>query len=132
MKVLFALTAAATLAAVPVYADCSYPSPPDKLPDGHSATMAEMVDGQKAVKAYDTAINSYLACIKVEHDDAVAKLPKSDPAKKPTAEEKKKVEDIDRIETQKHNAAIDQDQSVADRFNEQVRIFKSRDDQKKK
>jgi hypothetical protein len=132
MKALFALTAAATLGAVPAYADCPYPPQPDKLPDGHTATMAEMVDGQKAVKAYDTAINNYLACIKVEHDDAVAKLPKPDPGKKPSADQQKKVDDIDRIEAQKHNAAIDQDQSVADRFNEQVRIFKARDDQKKK
>src|SRR5689334_21462353 len=119
MKVLFALTAAATPGAVPVYAECSYPTPPDKLPDGHSATMSEMVDGQKAVKAYDTAINNYLACIKVEHDEAVAKLPKPEAGKKPTAEQQKKVDDIDRIEAQKHNAAIDQDQSVADLFNEQ-------------
>jgi len=130
MKVLFALTAA--LVAVPVYAECPYPTPPTPLPDGRTATMAEMVDGQKAVKAYDTAINSYLACIKVEHDDALSKLPKPDAGKKPTAEQQKKSEDIDRIELQKHNAAIDQDQSVADRFNEQVRIFKARDDQKKK
>jgi len=132
MKALFALTAAATLGALPVFADCPYPPQPEKLPDGHTATMAEMVDGQKAVKAYDVAINNYLACIKVEHDDAVAKLPKPDPGKKPTDDQKKKADDIDRIEAQKHNAAIDQDQSVADRFNEQVRIFKARDDQKKK
>jgi hypothetical protein len=33
---------------------------------------------------------------------------------------------------QKHNAAIDQDHAVADRFNEQVRVFKSRSDTQKK
>ena len=31
-----------------------------------------------------------------------------------------------RVEVQKHNAAIDQLQSVADRFNEQVKVYKAR------
>ena len=53
MKALFAiaLTAALTVAltAAPAYADCPYPAAPDKLPDGSSATLEEMVAGQKAV-----------------------------------------------------------------------------------
>ncbi len=33
---------------------------------------------------------------------------------------------MERIETQKHNAAFDQLNSVAERFNEQVRVFKAK------
>ncbi len=117
-KVLFALAATAALGAMPVYADCSYPPPPDHLPDGNSATLADMVAGQKAVKDYDKAINAYVACIKLEHDDAVSKA-----GDKLTKEQKA---DMERVEVQKHNAAIDQLQSVADRFNEQVRVFKQK------
>ena len=37
---------------------------------------------------------------------------------------------MEKVEAQKHNAAIEQEQSVADRFNEQVKAFKARTDKK--
>jgi hypothetical protein len=122
MKALFAIAATAALTAGPAYADCSYPTPPDKIPDGNSATLDEMVTTQKAIKEYDRAINAYVACIKLEHDDAVAKA-----GDKLTPEQKA---DMERVEVQKHNAAIDQLQSVADRFNAQVKVFKAKNDKK--
>jgi len=133
MKVFFALAVSVSLCAGgAAYADCSYPPAPDHLPDGRTATMADMVAAQKSVKEYDVAINAYLACIKLEHDDTLSKMDQPKPGEKPTPEQKKALDDLDRVEVQKHNAAIDQDHSVADRFNEQVRIFKSRSDQQKK
>jgi hypothetical protein len=33
---------------------------------------------------------------------------------------------MEKIEVQKNNAAVDQLQSVADRFNEQIRIYKAK------
>jgi hypothetical protein len=123
MKVLFAIAAVAALTAGPVYADCTYPTPPDKIPDGNSASLDDMVTAQKAIKEYDKAINAYVACIKLEHSDAVTKA-----GDKLTAEQKA---DMERVEVQKHNAAIDQLQSVADRFNEQVRVFKAKNDKSK-
>jgi hypothetical protein len=131
MKVSIALGAAAAvaalLAAVPAFADCSYPAAPEHLPDGNTATMPEMVEGQKAVKAYNDSMNAYLNCLKLEHDDAVGKLTPTAGAKddeKKAAEDRKKA--MDAIEIQKHNAAIDALQQVADRFNEQVRVFKKK------
>jgi len=118
MKSLFALAAAALLSVGPAFADCSYPPPPDHLPDGNTASLAEMVAGQKAVKDYDKAINAYMACIQLEHDDAISKA-----GDKMTKEQK---EDMERVQVQKHNAAVDQLQSIADRFNEQVRVFKAK------
>ncbi len=128
MKVLLALGATAALAAVPAFADCSYPAAPEHLPDGNTATMQEMVDGQKAVKAYNDSMNAYLNCLKLEHDDALGKLAPA--GAKQTDDEKKAADDrkkaMDAIEIQKHNAAIDALQQVADRFNEQVRVFKKK------
>jgi hypothetical protein len=121
MKALFAMALAA-LTAAPVHADCPYPPAPDKLPDGASATLDEMVAGQKAVKAYDQAINDYVICIDHELDEAIKKG--GDQLKPQQKEGMKK------LEMQKHNAAIDQLQSVADRFNEQVKVFKARTDKK--
>jgi hypothetical protein len=115
MKAMFSLAAIAIFA-VPVHAACTYPTAPTKLPDGATATMAEMVAAQKAVKTFDEAITAYTACIKLEED---AQL-KGD---KLTAEQKKAIE---AQQAQKNNAAVDEDQAIADRFNEQIRIFKAK------
>jgi hypothetical protein len=129
MKVFIAIASTAVLSAGTAYADCSYPTPPDHIPDGNTATLQEMVEAQKAVKEYDKAINAYVACIQLERNDAVGKLAK--PGEKPTADQKKAMDDMERVEVQKHNAAIDQLQSVADRFNVQVKVFKSKTDKSK-
>ena len=123
MKTLLAITALAALAG-PVYADCSYPPPPTKIPDGNTASMQEMLDGKKAVSQYNQDINAYVACIKLEHDTAMSKIVK--PGEKPTAEQKADMARMEQLQVQKNNAAVDQLQSVADRFNEQVRIYKAR------
>ena len=122
MKALFAMALTAALTAAPVHADCPYPAAPDKLPNGSSATLEEMVAGQKAVRAYDKAINDYVSCIDHELDEAIKKGGEQLKAQQKT--------DMQHVEAQKHNAAIDQLQSVADRFNEQVKVFKARTDKK--
>jgi hypothetical protein len=123
MKAFLATAAAcAALTVGPAYADCSYPTPPAKIPDGNTASMEEMVTAQKAIKEYDKAINAYMACIKLEFDAAVA-----NGGEKLTPQQKA---DMGRVEVQKHNAAYDQLQSIATRFNEQVRAFKAKNDKK--
>jgi hypothetical protein len=117
MKALFAITAFAALAG-PVYADCTYPPPPAKLPDGNTATMEEMMEGKKAVTQYNKDINAYVACIKLEHETAVTNA-----GDKLTPQQKA---DMEKMEVQKNNAAVDQLQTIADRFNEQVRIYKAK------
>jgi len=114
----------AALSASAAYADCPYPAAPDKLPDGASATLQDMLAGQKAVGEYNKAVNDYVACIDKEVEDAIAKA-----GDKIKPEQKA---DMQRVETQKHNAAIDQLQSIADRFNEQVKVFKARSADAKK
>jgi hypothetical protein len=115
-----ALTAALSGAA---YADCPYPAAPTNLPDGRTATMEDMLAGQKAVKEYQKAIDVYVACIDKELDDKIAAGGDSLKPQQKT--------DLQKMEAQKHNAAVDQEQSVADRFNEQVKAFKARSADKK-
>jgi len=123
MKMLRVLAAAAVLSAGTAYADCSYPTPPDKLPDGASATLQDMLAGQKAVGEYNKAVTDYVACIDKELDEAI-----KNGGDKLKPEQKA---DMQRVEAQKHNAAIDQLQTVADRFNEQVKVFKTKSADKK-
>jgi hypothetical protein len=122
MKLFIATAAFVVLMAGPVYADCPYPAPPDKIPDGNTATLNEMVTVKKQVSDYDAAIGVYLDCIKQEHEDAVAKG-----GDKLTDKQK---QDLDHMETSRHNAAVAQLQSIADRFNEQVRIYKAKNAKK--
>ena len=122
MKLLIAIAALAALTAGPVYADCPYPTPPEKIPDGNSASLSEMVAVKKAIADYDAAMSVYLDCIKQEHVDAVAKA-----GDKLTDKQK---QELDHIETQRHNAAVAQLQGVADHFNEQVRIYKAKNAKK--
>jgi hypothetical protein len=123
MKAFLAL-AATVFAAGAAYADCPYPAPPDKLPDGASATLQDMLAGQKTIADYNKAITDYTACIDKETGEAIAKG-----GDKLKPEQKA---DMQRIANQKHNAAIDQLQSVADRFNEQVKVFKAKSADAKK
>jgi hypothetical protein len=122
MKMLLATAAVALLAAGTAHADCLYPAAPDKIPDGATATLNDMLAGQKTVNAYNKAVNDYVACIDKELDDNIAKQ-----GDKLKPEQKTEMQ---RVEAQKHNAAIDQLQSIADRFNEQVKVFKAKTEKK--
>jgi len=73
MKAFIGAAALIALIAGPVHADCPYPAPPDKIPDGNTATLSEMVAVKKQVSDYNAAVSVYLDCIEKEHDDAVAK-----------------------------------------------------------
>jgi hypothetical protein len=117
MKALLPIALLALLAA-PVHAACTYPTAPTKIPDGATATLAEMVAAQKLVKKFDEEINAYTACIKLEEDAQLAKG-----GDKLTPEQKSAIE---QQQAMKNNAAVDEDQKVADRFNEQIRIFKAK------
>jgi hypothetical protein len=123
MKALLAMAFGAALSGGVAYADCTYPAAPTKLPDGASATLEEMIAGQKTVRDYDKAIKEYVDCIDKEVDQKIAQG-----GDKLKPEQKA---DMQKVEAQKHNAAIDQLQSVADRFNEQVKVFKAKAADKK-
>jgi hypothetical protein len=122
MKLYLCLAGVALSAAGAAHAACSYPRSPDRIPDGSTATMEEMVAAQKLIKKYDADINAYVACLKLEHEQSVAN------AASLTEDQKKELE---RKQVQKHNAAIDELETVAARFNEQVKVFKTKNDKKK-
>src|SRR5579871_4686598 len=101
MKVLIAIAAVAALGPLSASAECPYPAAPKAIPDGAKATLDEMMETKKAVKEYDDATSTYLDCIKKEHDDAVANL-----SDVPSEKAKKAKDQLDKIEAEKHNAAV--------------------------
>ena len=100
-------------------ATCIYPRAPDRVPDGSTATYDEMVAAQKAVKQFNEDIDAYNSCLDLE----MTTLEQSG-----TYDETRLAE-LRAMQAKKNNAAVDEVQALADRFNEQLRIFKARDKQ---
>jgi hypothetical protein len=122
MKVFTPLTLAFALAvAGHAQADCIYPHAPDAPPDGNTATKDQMIAAKHDFDRYNGEMNTYLDCIKLETDAVTPK----DPSKL-TADEKKKVIEQQKVLAQKNNAAVDELQAVVGKFNEQLKIFKAR------
>jgi hypothetical protein len=118
MKRLLGLTLLAASFAAPAFADCSYPKAPAKIPDGNVAALEEMVAAKNAVQGYNKEMDAYLACIKLEQDDTVAKQGTA------LTEDQKK--QINAMYAQKNDAAVDELQAVAARLNEQIRVYKAK------
>jgi alkanesulfonate monooxygenase SsuD/methylene tetrahydromethanopterin reductase-like flavin-dependent oxidoreductase (luciferase family) len=117
----FLTLALAAGAAFPAYADCTYPRAPASLPNGTTATMEEMVEGQKQVKQYMADMDVYLKCL----DGDKSALPAD-----ATDEQKKEHARLEAIRVQKHNAAVGEMETVAERFNEQLRAYRERQPKK--
>ena len=73
MKALCLALLLAAFAGASAHATCSYPQPPDKLPDGATATKEQMIAAQKVVVQYNADIKAYTDCLKLEHDQDMAK-----------------------------------------------------------
>ena len=102
-------------------ADCSYPKAPEPPPDGSTATKDQMIAAKHDFDRYNSEMNSYLDCLKLESDAATPK-----DTSKLTPDEKKKADEKLKILVQKNNAAVDELQAVVAKFNEQLRIFKAK------
>ena len=93
-----------------------------KFPDGSVASKEEMLEAKKTVVQYNSDMETYLACIKSEFDSKVADSGAS-------ADQKAELE---RVQNQKHNAAVEEVTAVTDRFNEQLRAWKAKTEKEKK
>jgi len=113
------LALVALLAPVAAQATCIYPRAPERVPDGKTATFEEMAAAQKAVQQFNVDINAYNSCLDLE----MSTLEKSG------AYDENRLTELRAMQAKKNNAAVDEVQSVADLFNEQLRIFKTRDKQ---
>ena len=112
-----ALLLLTTLAASTAFADCNYPKAPGTIPDGKTAALEEMLAANKAVKAYNADMETYLGCIKKEVDESMARQNET------LSEDQKK--QMAAVWQQRNNAAVDELESVAARLNEQIRVYKA-------
>jgi hypothetical protein len=77
MKVLVSMTVLWAALAVPAFA-CERPSAPTSIPDGASASKEDMLAAKKAVDAFKSGMEEYIACEKsgAKKDGAAAELVK--------------------------------------------------------
>lgn len=93
-------------------ADCAYPKAPASVPNGATASEAEMIAAMTAFKAYDAEVKGYGACLDQETKGKVAGTGQ--------------LMQLKTMQAKKLNAAVDELEAKAKEFNEQVRIFKAR------
>lgn len=98
-------------------AACIYPRAPEHIPDGKTATKDEMVAAHTAVVQFNEDINAYNTCLDME----MASLEQSGQF------DQARLMELRSMQAKKNNAAVDEVEAVAFRFNEQLRIFNARE-----
>lgn len=104
-------------------AECIYPKAPSNMPNGNKASEAEMLDGMRTVKEYNAQVTAYLSCLDLQMETDIAAAGAEAPADQ--------VAQIKAINAKRHNAAVEELEAHAARFNEQVKTYKTRDKEKK-
>lgn len=101
-----------SLMAFGAHADCPYPKAPAAIPNGSTASEPEMLAAMQAFKAYNDEVKAFQACLDAESKDKAA-------AGGQTMQFKA-------MQSKKLTAAVEELESKAKAFNEQVRIFKAK------
>ncbi|HXS28034.1 MAG TPA: hypothetical protein VN730_10250 [Steroidobacteraceae bacterium] len=101
----YAAVAAALVISMPALADCTLPPPPSKIPNGSTASEQEMLAAMNTLKEYNGDVNVYLKCL--DYEVKQNRMPAS-------------------VRDAKNNSAVTELQTVADKFNQQVRAFKAK------
>lgn len=112
------LLVAGVLLSTAANADCAYPKAPGNAPDGLTATEQEMLDGMRTVKDYNERVTVYLECLEKEKN---ARIEAAGPDAPPD-----QIAQIKTIHSKRHNAAVEELEAHAARFNEQVKAYKDR------
>jgi hypothetical protein len=79
------------------------------IPDGKSSTMEQMLAAQAQVKAYQAAMNEFLACIVAEID---AQGPEAPP-------------EFKSLMATRHDTAVTEMEAVAASFNDQIKAYRA-------
>ncbi len=116
MTRLLSLAIVSLMFSAPLALACDYPQRV-KIPNGATATKEEMIAGQRAVKDYMASMDEYLACIDKEEKDTLA-------AMADISDEERQVRAAALVK--KHNAAVEEMELLAARFNEEVRAYKAK------
>ncbi len=109
---------ATVLASGQAMAECSAPASPS-IPDGASSKLEDMIEGQKAVKAFQAANMDYMKCLEAQFTAAEAA------AKEGSDDDKAAATKVYDESIEAYNAAVSAEEDVAGRFNTEIRAYKA-------
>jgi len=111
------LISIALVVAAPLALACDYPAPPKSLPDGASSSKDDMLEGVKMISAYQADMTEYLTCIEADEIVFGQTLDDNDDDGR---KQRKTLFD------KKYNAAVDEQTRAVEKFNAEIRAYKSR------
>jgi hypothetical protein len=111
------LLASVGIAQAQAGSSCVNPQPPRSIPDGNTATYDEMVEAHKTIRQYDADVRTYTVCLELELKSLVESQ-EVDEARR---------QELEGMYASRNNAAIDQVQAIVDAFNQQLRIYRARE-----
>lgn len=106
-----ALGSAATMAE-----DCTVPDVPS-LPDGDSATLEQMLEGQAAVKAYQASNTAYRICLEPKISAAEVAASGESPGPELT--------EAFTALNEAYNSSVSAEEEVASKFNSELKKYKA-------
>ena len=118
MNKIAVLVAGMVFAAGAAAEDCTAPEAPT-LPEGGSSTMEQMLEGQKAVKAFQAANLEYMGCLETKFTAA------EKAAKSGSDEEKADAQKVYNESMNAYNAAVTKEEEVVGQFNTEIREYKA-------
>ena len=100
-------------------ADCDMPEKP-VMPDGATASLEQMIEGQQAVKTFQTANMDYMKCLETYFEAAKAEAESAtgDAAKSAARKEHSETVDL-------YNDAVSTEEEVAGAFNVELREYRA-------
>lgn len=108
-----------TLVSSQAFAECTSPEAPS-LPDGATASMEDMLAGQKAVKTFQAANVAYMKCLEEGFTAA------EEVAKNGTTDEEKAAAQAEYTQgIDAYNDAVSKEEEVAGQFNVEIREYKA-------
>lgn len=119
IRIAAALVLGAMLTSGIAAAECVYPKAPGSIPDGKTATEEEMLTGMRGVKEYNAQVTAYLSCLDMQMQTDITNAGAEAPPET--------IAQIKAINAKRHNAAVEELESYAARFNEQVKVYKGRE-----
>lgn len=96
--------------------DCTAPEVPG-LPDGDSATLEQMLEGQGAVKAYQASNSEYRSCLEPRISEAEVAASGESPGPELT-------EALNALNAE-YNASVSSEEELAGKFNEELKKYKA-------
>jgi hypothetical protein len=97
---------------------CAVPVEPTEIPDGANATIEQMRAMRTLVITYDAATTAYIKCV----DSAVNDVTREYRGVASAAN----LQTLRTFGVKMHNAAVDKDQALANRMNQQIRLFRAK------